>query len=367
MKSMKNSKKKSTFSKLLKWTSVALFLGVLSISSCKKEDKTEDDKKPTSGKNYIAAGSYGDLITYEIDRANKTITFNNETTNQKSTVPFQISSSANLNGVLEIMHGNKKYFGIESEGKSFATNLPSGNNLNALCFGITADHNLMQDYSASDIAGKYFFLYFEQDVFEQEEFYGGYEIFSNGTYTWGFGPENPDHFNEQIHFSGGGQGTWSVDPAHPERIIFTEGNSIHVGAILPDKMMIIDNGEGDGFMLGINYPDQAITQAQIAGNYRFLDLTIEGYQGVGNYTIPATGGNVNYYFQYDSPEVGSGTGTSYNLQPLGAIKNGFICEEEHDGEMFYSAFIILPEEMMMFFSWSDNEGLFSYGFGSRID
>lgn len=131
--------------------------------------------------------------------------------------------------------------------------------------------------------------------------------------------------------------------------------------------MVIDNGYGDGFTLGLKYPNTPITQAQIAGNYRFLDLTVEGHQGVGNYIIPATGGEVEYYFQYDSPDPGTGTGTSYNLQPLGAIKNGFICEEEHDGEVYYSAFIILPGEMMMFFSWNNYEGLFSYGFGSKID
>lgn len=217
---MKRSTNKRRFDSIFKLSLAVLVLPLLVNVSCNKEDKVEDDDlKPSTSKNYFAAGSYGDLITYEINRENKTITFNNETTDQKSTVPFQISGSSNLNGVLEIMHGNKKYFGIESEGKSFATNLPSGNNMNALCFGITADHNLMEDYSNADIAGKYFFMLVEENIFEQDEIYGGYELFPDGTYVWGFGPEDPEDFNEQIHFSNGGAGTWEIDIDNPERII----------------------------------------------------------------------------------------------------------------------------------------------------
>jgi len=342
---------------------------ILITTSCKKE---KDDTTPVvpdpitiiNGNHYFGAGSYGDIIRYEIDNTNKKFKYINETTNVSDSGSFVLSSNSDLNGVYEISIGSNFYYGIELADKMFATSLPSGNQQNSLCFGITSENNLSTAYTANDIAGKYIWIsYSNLDDFE----WGGYEILSNGTFTWQIGPDDDNDFDENTHFAGGGVGTWTVSQTDPSRIIFTDGVTTQIGSVYPGKFMLIDNGVGQGFTAGIKYPDSPVSQSSIAGVYRWLDVTPEGYLGVGHFTLPATGTTASYYYNYfNNPYLSSGTQTMTNFVRSTKINNAFIGQDTFDNDVFYTSFIVLPGEALLFFTWGDN-GMVSYGVAGKIN
>ncbi len=345
-----------------------IIIAIISFSSCKKDD---DNNPPPGGNNptvkiskYLAAGSYGDIITYEINSTNKTFSFINETTSQSGNGTYVLSTNPNLNGVYEITIGGNFYYGIEIPGKLFATSLPSGNQANALCFGLSSELNLTTQYTPADLSGRYLWImYHDIEDFE----WGGYEVFADGTYTWQFGPEDDNDFNENTHFAGAGSGTWQVSTTDPSRILFSESGSSEVGTIYPGKMMLIDNGIGMGFTAGVKYPNTPISQASIAGNYRWLDVTPEGYLGVGNFSLPASGNSANYYYHYyNNPYASSGNSTMFNFRRSTMINNVFIGEDNWEGDIFYTAFIVLPGEALLFFTWGD-DGMVSYGIAGKIN
>lgn len=356
--------------KNLRATLLIFTLSVLFISiGCKKEDNnspTPGGENPTGRlSSYFAAGSYGDIITYEINSTNKTFSYVNETTSQSGNGTYVLSTNPNLNGVYEITVGNQFFYGIEIPGKMFATSLPSGNLSNSLVFGLSSEINLSTQTTPSDIAGKYLWIMFH-DIQDFE--WGGYEILSNGTYTWQYGPEDDNDFNESLHFAGGGSGTWHVSPTNPSRLIFSEPGMNQVGTVLPGKMMLIDNGVGMGFITGVKYPSTPVTQSSIVGNYRWLDVTPEGYLGVGTFTLPASGTNVDYYYKYyNNPYASSGNSSMTNFRRSTKINNVYIGEDNWENDHFYTALIILPNEAILFFTWDDDSGIVSYGLGAKIN
>jgi hypothetical protein len=340
----------------------SLLMSILFIAiSCNKD---KDDNIPSNANHYFAAGSYGDIIKYSIDNVNKKYKYTNETTHATDSGSYVLSTNSNLNGVYEISIGSKFYYGIELPNKMFATSLPSGNLQNALCFGITSETDLSTKYTASDFAGKYIWLLY-QDI--QDFQWGGYELFENGTYTWQYGPTDDNDFDENQHFAGAGSGTWEISSIDPTTIIFTENGINNAGSIYPGKFILIDNGVGQGFTAGIKYPDSPISQASIAGNYRWLDVTPEGYLGVGTFTLPASGTSCNYYYKYyNNPYASEGNETMTNFRRSTKIKNAFIGEDYWDGDLFYTSFIVLPGEALLFFTFGDN-GMVSYGIAGKIN
>ncbi len=359
------TKKKIFFYPIFILFSMGLFLG-----ACKKDNNddnnnnNDNNNQPAVYKKYLVAGSYGDIINYEIDKVNKKFRYHNETTNVSDSGTFVIKTDTDLNGVYEITVGTNVFYGIELQGKLFATSLPSGNQQNSLCFGVSAENDLEQDFTANDIAGKYIWLMY-YDVEDLQ--WGGYEMHANGTYTWQFGPQDDNDFSESQHFAGAGSGTWAVSTTEPNRIIFSEGGTTNIGTIYPGKYMIIDNGPGMGFTAGIKYPDIAVTQASLAGNYRWLDVTPEGYLGVGNFSLPATGTSAPYFYKYyNNPYASEGNEVMFNFQPSAAIKNTFYGQDDWDGDIFTTSFIVLPGEALLFFTWGDN-GMVSYGVAAKIN
>lgn len=345
-------------------------LALVFVASCKKDDDNNDNNNNNNNNNqtpvirkYMAAGSYGDIINYELDKVSNKFKYNNETTGVSDSGTFVVLSHPQLNGVYEITVGTNKFYGIELQDKLFATSLPSGNQLNALCFGLSSEIDLSTQ-TTSDIAGKYIWvMYYDLDDFQ----WGGYEMLANGTYTWQFGPQDDNDFSEAQHFAGAGTGTWAVSTTDPNRIIFTENGVSNEGTVSPGKYMLIDNGVGMGFTAGIKYPASSVEQAAIAGSYKWLDVTPEGYLGVGSFDLPASGTSVNYFYKYyNNPYASEGNATMTNFRRSNAIKNAFIGEDNWDGDMFYTSFIVLPGEALLFYTWGDN-GMVSYGVAAKIN
>lgn len=251
--------------------------------------------------NYLASGSYGDIITYEIDVSNKTYSNINETTGQSGNGTFSTSSNINFNGVYEITVSGDMFYAVELAEKVFVTSLPSCRADNKLCFGISSGLDLLNDYTMADLSGKY--IYVNYDNITR---WGGYEIKSDGTYTRKQGPDDETTFDEAAGFSGtgtgaeAGSGTWEIlSSSNSTRVIYTdtEKGTESIGTIYPGKVLLIDHGVGCGFSGGVKYPTTHSTQSSIAGTYRFLDVDLENNEsGLGYYTLPAAGGNVDGFF-----------------------------------------------------------------------
>ena len=349
-----------------------VFLILLAVfSACKKDKDNEPD--PTNSTpdpitpiehKYTTAASYGDVIRYTFDEANKTYSFVNETTGETGSGSYTMSTNPNLTGVYEISSGGNIYYVVELAEKVFATSNPSGRPENKLCFGISSELNLSTNYTANDIAGKYLFLTYGLGFTDSTQ-WGGYELFPNGTYVYNYGTNYVESFNELVQFSGAGSGTWVISNTDPSRIIFTEGGNNYTGTVYPDKAMMIDNGVGLGFTLGISYPAAHITQSSVAGVYRFLDITLSGETGVGNYTLPASGGNMTYYYKYNGGS-GEGTGSCTNFAEVPNVKNMFFASETIGPDTYTTYFVILPGEVMLHFCSGPNN-VISYGIGAKIN
>lgn len=348
---------------------MALFLTALflTVSCTKDEDPPSDDTNPPPTptheiNKYIGCGSYGDIIRYEIDETNMTISYYNETTGESGSGSYTLTGDNNISGVYEAIFDGETYYAIELAEEIMATSAPSGRLSNRLCYAISADQDLSTDYSVNDLVGKY--LYIIYDDFE-DEVYGGYELYADGTYSWNVGPDDEDNFDENIHFAGGGGGSWAISPTDPSRVIFTEGGVNYTGSILPEKAMLIDGGVGNGYIAGIKYPGSHATQLSVAGSYRILDVTSEGTTGVGTYSIPASGGNLQYYLKYTDGLIDQGTANDF--APVSAINNMFRVSASYEGEIFYTWFVLLPGELMLHFCAGEDTGLVSYGIGAKIN
>ena len=333
-------------------------------SSCKETEEPPVQTGPeVRYNNYLLAGSYGDLIGFGIDKARGRYRFNNETMGMVYSGNFSMSTHPQLTNVYEIMRNGAIYYCIELPGKMMATSVPSGNHANLLCFGLSDDKNIAS-LPAAAFAGKYLWVVYD-DI---EEFtWGGMEVFANGTFTWQIGPDDDNDFDAGKHFAGGGNGVWKVSVRQPNRIEFIEKGDTLFGTMLDNKMLMIDNGPGKGFTAGVRYPDAPLTQASIAGSYKWLDVTPEGYRGVGYFNLPASGTDCEYFYKYyNNPYAREGKDTMFNFRRSTKINNAFIGEDDWDGERFYTGFFVLPGETMLFYTWGDN-GLVSYGVACKVE
>ncbi|MFC2107574.1 hypothetical protein ACFLRY_04500 [Bacteroidota bacterium] len=360
---------------LLKPIILFLILGIVMVSCSKdSDDDTNNNNQPLPPNlpevnKYMGAASYGDIILYEVDETNNTYTYYNETTNQSGSGSFVISNDPILQGVYEVTIGADKFYGVELADEIFATSLPSGRTENKLSIAISAELDLSSNYSLADLAGKYLCINFDENSYNDSTVWGGLELKADGTYTFSFGPNDPVDFDENKHFAGIDNGTFAVDPNNPSRLIVHSNidNIDYVGTIYPDKIIVVDNGVGNGFSVGIEYPSAHVSQASVAGIYRFLDITTDGYQGVGYYNIPASGGNLDYGWKYNTPSIPAGTGTATNFAAINQVNNLFECSVVDGNDVFHTDFIILPGEIMLHFCWGENSGLVSYGIGAKIN
>lgn len=347
---------------IIKGLSLLFVIAQFNVSCKDTEDPPVNPGVQIKYNQYLVAGSYGDLISFGIDKSNMRYRFNNQTTGIVDSGTFNMSTHPQLNGVYEFIRNSETYYGIELPGKMMATSVASGNNSNLLCFGLS-DKN-MSDLPLTSFAGKYLWVVYDNI----EEFaWGGMEILANGTYTWQTGPADDNDFDVNQHFSGGGTGKWRVSPIQPNRIEFVEAGDTLIGNMLDNKMLMIDNGPGNGFTAGVKYPDAPLSQAAIAGSYKWLDITPEGYRGVGYFNLPPSGSECEYFYKYyNNPYAKEGKDTMFNFRRSSKINNAFIGEDDWDGERFYTSFLVLPGETLLFYTWGQN-GMVSYGVAGKVD
>jgi hypothetical protein len=174
---------------------------------------------------YLGAGSYGDVITYELTHTTPTsgtFSYYNETKDQRGTGTFTELTDPRYKGILEAMLDGddvSKYYCIEIPDRLMITSVPSGNDNNRLIFAITNE----QDIGPSDCVDDYMWIYYYDgiapDAFDYETKYGGFSLTDepyNGKYKYYYGAApagvNPEDFPEAFYpeyFTG--TAPWDVD------------------------------------------------------------------------------------------------------------------------------------------------------------
>jgi len=281
-------------------------------SSCSKSDSAPSTDQKVS---YLAAGCYGDLIVFQLDKITNQLSYTNESTNIIGSATLALTTNPNLTRIYQTTQNANTYYAMELSEKMFVTTFPAGNAQNKFCFGVYTGQNY-DNFTMTDLAGKYLFTVYDDN--NTQVVYGGYNLDATGILNWSYGPSDPSLFNESVHFFGNNS-TWSKSTLHSERIISSFNGTNYEGIIYPGKIMLIDNGVGNGFTLGIKYPAAQLTQSSVAGKYEFIDITKHNETGIGYYIIPTSGGNVSFYHKY-SGLTGEGTGTLTGFASIPQIK-----------------------------------------------
>jgi hypothetical protein len=348
---------------------IILGLGLLFIpmvySSCVDEEDPEpqEEEEVQTGRNYLASASYGDVVRFTLNEEDKTLTYHNETTGEKGSGSYKLTENTNISGVIEVTYDGVTYSAIELENNVLITSAPSGRTENRLCFGISSDVDLESDYTKADLSGRYLFVIY--DSMTGDSIYGGYELFANGTFKYDFGPEEEADFNASKHFSGAGSGTWTISAQDKSRIIYREDGETYIGTVLPGKAMLLDNGEGAGFIVGLKYPSERVDQSEVGGEYRVIDVTVDGQSGIGTYTLPSQGSSMSYYMKYDGPS-GVDQGSISTFAPVPNMNNAFKATVTDSDDTYTAYFVIFPGEALLHFTVSEKEGLISYGAGAQL-
>ncbi|MGI6321657.1 MAG: hypothetical protein ACOXZK_12075 [Bacteroidales bacterium] len=362
----------------------AIFIAGISFVSCDKDDTNSgggggggNDNQPEAPielkpgvRHYFTSASYGDIIQLTIDGDNSTYSFINETTGETGSGPLSVSSNPKLNGIFQTVIAGKTYHTIELPGVAVISTLKLGNTLNSICFGISSDIHVENDYTMEDYAGKYLFLNFDDSEKDPDYTLGGYEVFNNGAYTWTF---IEWEYNQPI-YAGEGSGTFYFAGEDNSRVEYVESDGYSgFGSVLPGKLFLMDNGEGYGFAVGVETPSAPITKSQIAGSYKFVSVISHGVTSVGYYSLPATGNNVTFYETdgegnvYDSADEGA---VVHYYDRIPSLNNVFklVSTVEIEGYQANntSYFILLPGEMMMYFALDSGE-VVAYGLALKVN
>jgi hypothetical protein len=353
------------------------------LPACEKENV--DDDKPdntdtVTTNNYVAAASYGDLISFSIDNETQTYTFENETTNQNGSGSFTPSTDPKLDGVYEVTSSGETQYIVEIPGVVTITSLQLGNTQNKMAVGLSADLHFENTYSVADFAGKYLYMNFDDEEKNPGDFWGGTLVNADGSYTSGPGNESIT----DLSFSGYGNGTISIDENNVSRILAYENgiDEPFVGSIFPGKALLMDNGEGNGFSLAVAYPETPIEQSALAGSYKGVLLTTGSGQGAMNFEIPQSGSGISYYIKFNSGEkyeVNNGSSATHEItsfERVPTLNNVFKLVQNitFPGEPTYESIgymVLLPGDILMYFGVEEDEMgdeyVAAYGVSAKIN
>jgi hypothetical protein len=360
---------------------VFLFLIAFVLISCDKDEDSNDNPTgpPASNvKEYAGSGSNGDLVTFEIDKNALTWKIYNESTSQADSGSYSLMTG-NLSGIFKIVVGTDTFYAVEMVDKFIVANFPTGNPLNNLSFGVTANSN--HTNTNANIAGDYVFIEIDADGYYNDGRYkewGVITVYPNNIFegmsyatagpyplhdliapeTWNDGfPLNQD----SVDFDG----TFSINGTYNERINVSinqdpSGNyNGYAYATQSTGVFIIDKGYGNGFILCVKV-DQSSTIAAVSSDYKFVSV-LDGLVPVGgNATISASGGT--YY-----EEAGNiaESGTLQNIQQCPNIPNMYYADmysTQLDGKIYF----VVNEDIFFMIGFDTNGEFVIYGAGAKL-
>ncbi|KAA3645157.1 MAG: hypothetical protein DWP98_11620 [Bacteroidetes bacterium] len=362
-----------------------IIASVVSLGSCSEDEAVKPDTNNNNGNNstsinkYSGSASYGDLVTFSIDKSNNTYTLNNETFANTESGSFEVLSDTVFGGVYgnifegiyQVVANNDTFFAVELDDKIIAANFPSGNSNNDISFGVSSE--IDNSGRQSEIAGSYFYTklgpYLNQGypmewgIFTAE----GDSLF--GTWVDEKAPVDTGFYIPLTSQNNDSSGTGFnyVYSINNDRLVVSDGSSTATGYVYiggNTSVFLIDLGTGAGSVFAykmdeswlVNGPDDA----SIVGDYKYVDFETDGTKGAGNFNISSSGiitaswtdGNSVEINQASNPLVYTGYPNLYIL-------------EDYDGAGS-DIYVIFAGDAVMYFDF-DGAGTFTgYGTGGKL-
>lgn len=307
---------------------------------------TDTDNGDESSRSFNAGATVGDLITYTINDIEGTISYNNLTTKESGSNPFTPITEGELSGALQVTVGTQDYLVLPVEDRMVAAIVPLEDG-DQLIVGVKR-HDITP--TAADYAGHYIYIHFNENPADRG--WGTYDIFENGTLS-----------SVMYDITGAevwnGSGTWVVDSQDPSLLAITSGGVEVASMVLPDSVMVIDDGPGIGIDVGVEEPPTPLTLADIAGTYISIDTS-----GHGTWTLDAQG-NTDWTWTNTAGDIESGIVTIRRTteDDLLHFNNSFYVDDPVEENPDAYMIAIPGDAFMTFYNYGD--GTVGYGFAVR--
>jgi hypothetical protein len=328
-------------------------------SSCSKDNPAPSTTTSTINK-YSGSASYGDLLSFAFDATKKSYTITNETTNKSNSGTYEAEPT--LKGVYKVKDAtsSQTFYAVELSKKFMAANMPTGNTQNKIAVSVTAEIDNTNNWT--NIQGDY--TYIVVDETQQYKNWGIVRVQSDKTF-YGYeyttntqAPEDLDNsnYNDGDYVSG----TFSINPTNKERLVVnvkkpsTQSWTGFVYATSTDGVIVLDRGEGKGFILAIK-DNSTSTLAKIAGTYAYVTDDLTG----GNITINSNGSG-SYISLYNG---GKGSGTLSDIQPCSYMKNLYYGYDGNGNKLYYC----LINEILYFILFDSDSNFNFYGVGGKVN
>jgi len=369
--------------------SAVLVLAMMALGSCGGGGGGGGTAGTADTSAYSGSASFGDLVTFSINRTTKSYAVHNETTSTNESGVYT-DLTTTFSGVKSIVVGTNHFYAVELTDKIIAANFPTGRAENNISFGVSSA--IDNSGRVSEIAGVYSWVRISDDAINGStgtKEWGILNVSSSGTWgKWNFatrgdGSDFPamdpsllgDLQTLMTNTAADETGTWTVSGTNKERLTVlastptgTETLTGFAYAAGDGSAFMVDLGTGNGFLLGLKNPTTHYTAADIAGTYKFIDIWYTGgasYPGAGNYTI--TNGGVDTYGHIDSSGaiIGGNLGT---LTPCAHIPNMFEYGNVSIEGSNHNIYIVVVGNIIMHFTFDATvPGDFvSYGAGAKI-
>ncbi|RPH33211.1 MAG: hypothetical protein EHM93_05950 [Bacteroidales bacterium] len=350
-------------------------ISIFVISSCSKDDSSDRGV-------YVGSASRGDLVTFEINKTDKTYSVDNETTGASESGSYTIMDGE-LDGIYKVSTGGHYFYAVELDNQALAANFPSGHAENKISFGVSSSINNVG--KESQIAGNYIYIHFCNSAINgnvRNKEWGIVSVLANGTLyikpyatggdpgLSGLTPLAPEEFNTSLPLSSGDlQGSWSVNGDDKAKLNVGIQGTQYTGFSYTSgssATFLLDMGTGNGYILGLKIPSTTIPIAQLTGTYKFVGVVEDGKKLGGNALIKSDGTGTcaleidgvlsdNEYFE--------------NITQCPHLPNVLYADHFDPDFPTYQgkAYFVLEGDIMMYFIF-DNEGLFNaYGAGAKMN
>ncbi len=337
------------------------------------DDSTDASNPPGGGGNsptvnsYSGSATYGDLVTFSINKTEGSYTLNNETTGQTESGNYTVSTDTYFKGVYQVSAGGNTFFGIELDDKIVTANFPSGNSSNDLSFGVSSE--IDNSGRLNEIAGDYFYVKLGSYLANGNPMEWG--VFTAGTDSiWGVteasgnnGPEDIT-INRPLDYS-----VSDFDLSYTvnnDRLTISDGSGSnltgYVYAAGNTSVFLIDQGTGMGTYIAYKIDDN-FNPANSTGNYKFIDFATDGTKGAGNYNIDANG-NVKYSWT-DGTAANTVTDISLNsaLTQSNIPNVWYAYNVNSDGDNLY---LVVAGDAIMHYVFDRNFNFIEYGAGAKL-
>lgn len=337
-------------------------------SSCSKDNPAPSTTTSNTNTNtttstinkYSGSASYGDLLSFAFDATKKSYTITNETTKQLSAGTYEVEPT--LKGVYKVKDAtsSQTFYAVELSKKFMAANMPTGNTQNKIAVSVTAEIDNTDNWK--NIEGDYTYIVFDDT--QQEKNWGIVKVKSDKTF-YGFeystntqAPEELDNsnYNDGDYVSG----TFSINPTNKERLVVNvkdpsaQSWTGFVYATSTDGVIVLDRGEGKGFILAIK-DNSTSTLAKIAGTYAYVTDNLTG----GNITINSKG--AGSYISLSNG--GKGSGTLSDIQQCSYMKNLYYGYDGDGNKLYYC----LINEILYFILFDSDSNFQFYGVGGKVN